>query len=446
MAMPPSAESGQAARYVTPDELRVGLYVFVDLPWFLHPFTLNSFRISSPEQLAELRALRLKRYRYDPARSDEPHSGGETAASTEPAAEVGNEPAVPEAAEPEFVQSARDVTEQEVRARRVLEHRRAVAQTEKAFNKATGIIRRATRNVLSQPEAAREEITALADQMADVFLNQPDVSLHVMGEKCGGEEAYVHGLNVSILSMMLAKGLDLSASEARTLGIGALLHDIGQIEIPDRVLKKSPDEFTRAERELHASHVECGVRIGKRMHLAPQALVVIAQHHEMADGSGYPNQLKLEQIDPLARVVSLVNFYENLCNPVLLNQAMTPHEALSFVFSRRRDRFDERVLQLMIRTLGVYPPGSIVKLSNDEIAMVVSVNPQKTLRPWVMLYDASVPKQEAVMLDLNNESGVSIAKSLRPVLLPPAVYSYLSPRRRITYFFDSDVPDSGEHA
>jgi hypothetical protein len=119
---------------------------------------------------------------------------------------------------------------------------------------------------------------------------------------------------------------------------------------------------------------------------------------------------------------------------------MTPHEALSFIFARRRDKFDATVLQLMIRCLGVYPPGSIVKLSNDAIAMVVSVNPQKALRPWVLLYEAGVSKHEAIMLDLDQEPDVSIAKSLRPALLPPAVYAYLSPRKRITYFFDSGAP------
>ena len=74
--------------------------------------------------------------------------------------------------------------------------------------------------------------------------------------------------------------------------------------------------------------------------MQPEVLSIIAQHHELADGSGYPRGLGLEQIAPLARVVSLVNFYDNLCNPVDFAQAMTPHEALSFIFARRKDQFD----------------------------------------------------------------------------------------------------------
>jgi hypothetical protein len=141
--------------------------------------------------------------------------------------------------------------------------------------------------------------------------------------------------------------------------------------------------------------------------------------------------------------VSLANFYETLCNPVDFVQAMTPHEALAFIFARRKGQFDARVLQLMIRSLGVYPPGSIVELSNGAIAMVVSVNPHKSLRPWVLVYDAAVPKEEAAMFNLEMQVDVTISKSIRPALLPPPVYVYLSPRKRITYFFDDGCPDAG---
>ena len=166
---------------------------------------------------------------------------------------------------------------------------------------------------------------------------------------------------------------------------------------------------------------------------------IIAQHHELADGSGYPKGLKGEQIDPLARIVSLVNYYDNLCNPADLAKAMTPHEALSLMFAQRRAKFDARALQVMIRCLGVYPPGSVVRLSNDALALVSSVNPQRPLRPWVTVFDPQVPRDEAIMLDLDEEPDINITKALRPIQLPPEVYEYLSPRKRVTYYFDADA-------
>ena len=167
-------------------------------------------------------------------------------------------------------------------------------------------------------------------------------------------------------------------------------------------------------------------------------LRIVAQHHELADGSGYPKRLKGDQIDPLARIVALVNYYDNLCNPIDLAKAMTPHEALSLMFAQRRTKFDARALQVMIRSLGVYPPGSVVRLSNDALALVSSVNPVRPLRPWVTVFDPTVPRDEAIMLDLEQEPDINIAKALRPIHLPPEVYEYLSPRKRVTYYFDSD--------
>ncbi len=433
------SSGGSTARldhYALPDHLRVGLYVYIDLPWFRHPFTRNSFKISSEEQIRELRALSVPRFRYDPQRSE--------GTPTEGAATVAPESAAPMDAGTPAATHAQELpaAATDPRVLQLREYRKAAARTERCFVKAVGIMRRLDKHLLSRPRQTLEEMGELVEQMVTAFLERQEVTLQVMGENCGGEEAYHHSLNVSILCMMLVKGLELNSVQAGLLATGALLHDIGLSEIPDRVLKKSPEEQTKPERELRGRHIEYGSRIGRRLDLAPEVLAIIEQHHELADGTGYPQGLTLEQIAPLARVVALVNFYDTLCNPVDFSQAMTPHEALSFIFARRQSQFDASVLQLLIHSLGVYPPGSIVRLSDESIAMVVSVNPHKLLRPWVLVYDAGVPREEAAMLNLEMEDELSIGQSIRPVLLPASVYAYLSPRKRITYFFDSGPPDA----
>lgn len=417
--------------YVTADQLRVGLYIFIDLPWFRHPFTLNSFKIGSDAQIRELRALGEPRFRYDPRRSD---ALPETPPATPPAPAPAQEPA------PAPVAAPASKTNASPHARRLAEYRQRIEQVDKAFLKASGILRNLNRSLLQKPAETLQEMGRLVDQMVLAFLEHPEVTLHVMGEKCGGDEAYVHSLNVSVLSMMLTKGLDFSPEQARILGLGALLHDIGLMEVPDRVLKKKPSEYTKPERDLRALHCDYGLKIGKQLGLGPEVLSIIHQHHEMADGSGYPQGLKLERISQPARVVALVNYYDNLCNPVDLADAMTPHEALSFMFAQRRNKFDAVILQQLIRCLGVYPPGSIVSLSNEAIAMVMSVNPAKPLRPCVMLYDESVPREAAPILDLEENTELNISKAIRPGMLPPRTYAYLSPRRHVTYFFDSNAP------
>lgn len=421
--------------FVAADQLRIGLFIFIDLPWFQHPFTLNSFRIASDDQVRTLQSLGEERFRYDPERSLPPKAPPATR-QTPLAAIAGKETGTPIDADdppPLFI-------EKQMRIRLIGERRSRIEQVNRDFLKTAASLRNMNRNLIGAPNETIKEMASLVDRMTVAFLENPEVTLHLMCDDNGSDEAYSHSLNVAVLSMMLTKGLAFSADQARILGLGALLHDIGLVEIPDRLLKMRPHEFTRPERELRAMHCEYGLRIGKQLGLAPDVLAIIFQHHEMSDGSGYPTGVKEEKIALPARVVALVNHYDNLCNPVDHTQALTPHEALSLLFGQRRSKFDAAILQRLIRCLGVYPPGSIVTLSNDAVALVMSVNPERPLRPWVMLYDEKVPKEEAVLLDLENETGINITKALRPAMLPPPIQAYLSSRKRVAYFFDSSAP------
>ncbi len=471
--MPSREDTSHSEAYAAPEHLRIGMYIHLDLPWFRHPFTLSSFKISSEKQIQDLRALKKQQFRYDTSLSEgrqpgEPDSELSRAAApatipspivntiiappeADPIVEVESTPesthvsispitAAPSAiATNTATHSTSPAAPVEIRVQQRQAHVDEVSRAEKSFAKATGIAHRLDSHLIASPTATLREMEDLVGQMATVFLHNPDVTLHVMGENCGGEEVYHHSLNVTVLSMMLAKGLNLSAEQTRLLGSGALLHDIGLLKLPKYLLTTSKSARTAPEQKVYESHTLKGEKFGELLALAPEMRSIIAQHHELADGSGYPLGLKLVQITPLARIVSLTNFYDGLCNPENFTDALSPHEALAFIFARLRSKFDEQVLQVMIRALGVYPPGSLVKLSNDAIGIVTSVNPHKALRPRVKLYDPLVPKEAAVTLDLDIDTDVSISKSIRPAMVSPGVVAYLSPRRRITYFFDCGV-------
>jgi putative nucleotidyltransferase with HDIG domain len=330
------------------------------------------------------------------------------------------------------------------RARFHAQREQRIHEVEKAFAKAANVMKNLNRNLVAKPKETLDDMGALVGEMVTAFLESPEVTLHVMGEKAGGDDVYYHALNVTILAMMLAKELGISAEMAKEMGVGAMVHDIGLMKIPERVSKKDPGEYNSAERNLRAMHVGYGVEIAQQIGLTAGAVAIIDQHHELADGGGYPKALKEAAMTPAARVVSLVNYYDNLCNPIDISKAMSPHDALSLMFAQRRSKFEARALALLIRSLGVYPPGSIVQLSNEAIATVISINPKRSLRPCVMIYDAKIPKEKAIVLDLEQEPEISIAKSLRPCALPPKVVAYLVPRKRVTYFFDGNDNQPGK--
>jgi hypothetical protein len=185
--------------------------------------------------------------------------------------------------------------------------------------------------------------------------------------------------------------------------------------------------------------------MAKEAGLDSRIVLTILQHHEHADGSGFPRGLKSNQIDLLAKIIAIVNNFDNLCNPINPFNAKTPYEALGFLFSQLRSRFDEDLLKRFIKSLGIYPPGSIVKLSNNQYATVISSNPSFPLKPYIKLHNPEEDPISSIILDLREESSISITNCLRPSQLPPEVLIYIRPRKSLSYFISPDVVSEAEH-
>jgi len=414
---------------VVSNQLCIGLYVHLDLPWTQHPFTFSSFKIKSLEQVAALQALGLEHIRWSPEKSD-----------AEPLPLSGPQP-LPLMVAVTGVDDPACLAKRE-RLERMAAHQAKIAASERALMSNARALKSINQNLFARPEQAHQEARELIDGIADSMLLESDLAIQLVSDKVGGEEAYYHALNVTILAMMLAKELKAPAAAVRLIGLGALLHDIGKVEIPDRIARKS-GPLTTAEFNLFQLHVMKGVEIARKMGVSPEVLTVIEQHHEHADGSGYPKKLPGPQLSLLGKIVALVNTYDNLCNPPDPSKALTPHEALSTMYGQRRAQFDATAMATFIRSVGIYPPGTIVVLSNGTLGMVVSVNSSRPLKPTVLVYDPAVPKELAMVVDLEEEPEVTVTRTLRPQQLPQAAHDYLSPRKRMTYYFHNDPAKPG---
>jgi putative nucleotidyltransferase with HDIG domain len=437
--------------FIKPEQLRIGLYVHIDLGWMDHPFTFNNFKIKDEQQILEIRKLGLQQIRYDPLRSDDaslPTSIGSaaqesTASSTsltESNAPIPAQPGTP--LEDAGAQHGTDVDSDThhltFQQQRLQQLQQAIRDCEKKFTQTSSVVKQIEREILLTPPKSLHQAEDLVGNMVDTLLTEGEVVLHAMQPRSGMAEVYTHALNVTVLSLILAKSLDISADDIKALGLGALFHDIGKSQIPDRVTKKS-EPFTKAELSLIQQHSSMGVKLAKEIGMPASAVRIIAQHHEYIDGSGFPAKLKNGEIDYLARIVAVANLYDNLCNPQNHIQIMTPYEALSHMFAHQRSKCDPDILKLLIKSLGVYPPGSLVKLSNDIFGIVVSVNPSKPLRPYVLLHAPDVPREAPLLVNLGEEAGLSITHCLRANQLPEDALKYLNPAERISYFFDKDV-------
>jgi putative nucleotidyltransferase with HDIG domain len=410
------------------DQLQVGLYIHLDLKWFEHPFAFSHFKIKNEEQLKTIRSLGLATVRYDPALSDV----GPAPAGT---------PMPPAAPEPEAALSPELLAKRAMMERNKAQSMEA-ARVEHAFINTAKAIREIDKNLFSQPVESLRKANELITQIVDSILSAPDLAIHVMGDKTGGEEIYHHSLNVTTLSMMIARDIKLPPEVAGPLALGALMHDVGHKNIPDKVLSKV-DPLTQAEKNFYEMHCQYGLEIGERLGFPRPCMGIIGDHHEAFDGSGYPHRLKGEAIGVLPRIVAIANFYDEMCNPTNINAALTPHETLSMMFAKHRAKFDPKLLQVFIRCLGVYPPGTIVQLSNGMIGMIVTVNTSRPMKPVVVVYDPGVPRDEAILVDMDRESDVNIVKSLRPGQVPHETLRYLNPRKRVSYYFDAGAAGTG---
>lgn len=405
--------------HISPDQLCVGLYIHLDLSWWEHDFAFSHFKIKDEGQILALRALGLKQLRYDPARSDCPP----LPLPTDPP------PAAVAAPAPDPEEQAR-----QARAAKLGALRKRLAEVDRTFIQASQRVKSLNQTLRSQPEEAIKQAGEVVRELVSALGGEDGAALHSINGKAA-EDAYLHPLNVTVLSVMLGRQLGFDAEACHSLGLGALLHDIGKLQIPSKVLLKS-EPLSRPEQQLLQLHCEFGVRHGQELMLDDEVLRIIQEHHEYCDGSGYPKGLREAAIGRLSRVVSLVNAFDDLCNPLDPRQALSPHEALALMFKQQRERYDEVALKTFIRCMGIYPPGSLVQLEDERYALVLGMHPSLPLRPTLIVYEPSIPKAEALIVNLEQEPKLAIARSLRPAQLPLEVLEYLSPRRNLNYHIE----------
>ena len=426
------------------EDLQVGMFVHLDLGWWAHPSALSSFLINSPEQLATIRRLGLRQLRWSPEKSRlaapaQPAAGDGPVAGAQ-AAEVPAAAAVAEAAPASDAERVATLPARPATPTDPLAAQQAAQRLcEQQYAEAGQAWHAAQRLVPGAPAQALAVTAGLAQALLDKLMVDREMCVRVISD-AGSDRHAGHALNVAVIALLMGRVFGFSEAEMRDLGIGALLHDVGKLELPERV-RHGELALNAREQQAYREHVPLGVAIGQRMGLSDGALAVLAQHHEMADGSGFPARLNLDRMATAARIVALVNRYDKLCNPAQVASALTPHEALSSMFAQSRTRFDATMLNAFIRIMSVYPPGSLVQLTDDRFATVVSCNSSRPLKPRVLVCDTQVPVADALLLNLDGQADVGIRRSLKATQLPAAARDYLSPRQRMVYFFEPVLAD-----
>jgi len=233
------------------------------------------------------------------------------------------------------------------------------------------------------------------------------------------EYTYTHSINVSLLAILLGKHLGMDKPTLLKLGLAGMYHDVGKARIPEAILNK-PGKLTEAEFLIMKSHPLEGYKLmAKQPDLDPEILRAVVEHHERADGTGYPRALTGEAIGRFSRIIAVVDVYDALTSKRVYKDAMTPAKALGMMYQWRDKDFTPQAIESFIRCIGVFPVGSFVKLTGGEFGIVASVNPLRPTKPEVkVVMDAKMRPQIPRTLDLLELEGSGQAQDIAQVLNP----------------------------
>lgn len=427
--------------------LRLGLFIKIEGSWFSHPFPTNSFKIVSTKDLETLKGLKKVKLFVDFDRSDPETCATQDLSESSPRGQPGPQKVDESGIEGEYEASTPTDVEapsEDPMQRKIAQHeafqvyQSHLQQVEHQFQEVLQKSKQMIQDVVAGRPRGLRTGQKIIGNLLDL-LDGSDKSralLNLIGSNETSEEFFFHAINVSSLSMIIGLDLGLSREENEKLALGALFHDVGELKYPAETLLRKGAMGKGELKTFLATHTKYGMEIVEKIPNFPyEAINVIREHHERLNGTGLPSGKKDAQLSTFAKIVMVVDLYDELCHHPDPARSLMPSEALSHLYVKCRQTLWHDAVVSLIKQLGVYPPGSLVHLSNQKTGIVTSVNFDNRLRPIILVYDEHASTPEPIVINLAEEDeSLMIMEAIRPCDLAPYIRECLNPRRMISYF------------
>lgn len=344
-------------RKIPVSKARIGMYVAsVGSNWMKHDFLRNSFMLDD-KAMKKLKASQLKEIVID----------------TEKGLDIEEEKKPQQA-----------VKKQEVAKPLFPETTGAdIQQANKAYTMAADTVRNLMNDTRSGKELKPENAESAAEQLIKSIERSPQTLNAVTRIKTRDEYTFQHSVGVSALLAGFAKGT-FTRAEVEEIAIGGIVHDIGKIHVPDNILNK-PDKLTDEEFVIMKKHVTYSREILEECNnFTSMQTDISLMHHERPDGKGYPLGLKDDEISEIGYMGAVIDVYDALSTRRVYKEAWEPSQALKSMLQWGPGQFNQNILMRFIKYLGVYPVGTWVSLSSNQVGFVLSQNEDK-LNPVVQV-------------------------------------------------------------
>lgn len=263
-------------------------------------------------------------------------------------------------------------------------------------------------NLYKKSEKDFQSVQYVARELIEEILSRKNVMIGLVDLKSFDDYTYQHSVNVAVIALIIGMKMNFHKYELFDLCIGALLHDIGKVFLPNEILNK-PGELTEEERKIVQEHPKNGYDYLKGSYdVSVPARIVALQHHERIGGQGYPEGREGERISILAKIVAVADVYDAMTSTRVYRKALSPNEALEYIMANGGTKFDYKVVQAFSKVVIPYPQGTMIRLSNGDIAIVTKVYSQMPLRPDVKIVYSEIGTEINSIMELSKENSIVI--------------------------------------
>jgi HD-GYP domain-containing protein (c-di-GMP phosphodiesterase class II) len=358
-------------RKVNVGYLKIGMYVSnLDRPWIDTPFLLEGFLIRTEEDLSALNQYCIFVY-IDPERG-----------SDDADQYIEEKPRLKTNSYLErFLQDNKKKVQYE-HSKPVKEELPA-AQT--ALDDASNQVAHIMEDVKEGKNLNIEAVRGVVEPILDSIIRNSEAYMWLSMMQKKSAYAYSHSVDNCALAIAFGRFMGLPKKDLRTLAVGLLMMDMGNVRVPDVILNKKA-RLTEAEYRIVKKHVGHGVEILKNTEGMTEDIINISlTHHERFDGSGYPNALQGTQIPVYGRMAAIIDCYDAMTSHRPFSAAKSPYAALQNIYNWRGTAFQPELVEQFLQCIGVYPTGSLVEMTNGAVAIVLEQNLTQRMRPKVML-------------------------------------------------------------